>query len=95
MGRGLKTPKFRRTQNAADSPDALADALQALLGKLPAQPGVYLMKDKRGKIVYIGKAAILRDRVRQYFHGGSDNRDFVPLLAGLLGDIETIVTNNE
>src|SRR5437879_1143506 len=69
--------------------------LDLMLDKLPEQPGVYLMKDKRQKIVYIGKAARLRDRVRQYFHKSSDNRDFVPLLAGLIGDIDTIVTNNE
>src|SRR5215831_4033440 len=71
------------------------DQLGAILDGLPEQPGVYLMKDKRGRIVYIGKAARLRDRVRQYFHSSSDNRDFVPLLGGLVGDIETIVTNNE
>ena len=71
------------------------DTLQVILDKLPVEPGVYLMKDKRGKIVYIGKAACLRDRVRQYFNKTSDNREFVPLLGDLLSDIETIVTNNE
>src|SRR5512134_1725774 len=62
---------------------------------MPDQPGVYLMKDKKGRVIYVGKASCLRDRVRQYFHKSSDNRDFVPLLGGLLGDIETLVTRNE
>jgi excinuclease ABC subunit C len=54
------------------------------------------MKDRRGKAVYIGKAAVLRNRVRQYFQASSsDNRDFVPLLEGIVADIETVVTSNE
>jgi excinuclease ABC subunit C len=54
------------------------------------------MKDHRGKPVYIGKAAVLRNRVRQYFQpASSDVRDFVPLLEGIVTDIETVVTSNE
>ena len=41
--------------------------LAEILDRLPTSPGVYLMKDKRGKIIYVGKAANLRTRVRQYF----------------------------
>lgn len=51
------------------------------------------MRDRKGEIVYVGKARRLRARVRQYF-SGQDTRFFVPLLAELLGDIETVVTNN-
>jgi excinuclease ABC subunit C len=70
----------------------LADVLE----RLPSQPGVYLMKDRRGKMLYIGKAANLRNRVRQYFQPASgDTRDFVPLLEGVVADIDTMVTSNE
>ena len=37
------------------------------LEQLPARPGVYLFKDEKGAIVYVGKARVLRDRVRSYF----------------------------
>jgi excinuclease ABC subunit C len=75
--------------------DTLDPALREILDRIPPDPGVYLMKDKKGKIVYIGKAASLRARVRSYFTRSGDNRAFVPLLNRLLGDIETVVTNNE
>ena len=70
--------------------------LAEILDGLPVQPGVYIMKDGRGKVIYIGKAAVLRNRVRQYFQPASgDSRDFVPLLEGIVADIETVVTSNE
>ena len=54
------------------------------------------MKDARGKAIYIGKAAVLRNRVRQYFQPTpGDSRDFVPLLEGIVADIETVITSNE
>jgi len=71
-------------------------SLAEILERLPTQPGVYLMKDRRGKIIYVGKAANLRTRVRQYFQPASgDTRAFVPLLEGIVADIETVVTSNE
>jgi excinuclease ABC subunit C len=70
--------------------------LAEIVEHLPAQPGVYLMKDRRHKVVYVGKAANLRGRVRQYFQPKSgDDRAFVPLLEGIVADIETVVTGNE
>ena len=73
-----------------------ARALAEILERLPTSPGVYTMKDRRGKIIYIGKAANLRTRVRQYFQPNTgDIRDFVPLLGGIVGDIEATVTSNE
>jgi excinuclease ABC subunit C len=71
-----------------------ADELTALVERLPDTPGVYVMRDRKGLIVYVGKARRLRARVKQYFNG-TDTRMFVPLLAGLLGDIETVVTSND
>jgi excinuclease ABC subunit C len=70
--------------------------LADILDGLPAAPGVYIMKDARGKPIYIGKAAVLRNRVRQYFQPATgDSRDFVPLLDGIVSDIETVITSNE
>ena len=42
--------------------------LEKKLKSLPSSPGLYFYKDKTGEIIYIGKAANLRNRVRQYFH---------------------------
>jgi excinuclease ABC subunit C len=81
-----------REAEVAPPRKTLAEILEAL----PAAPGVYIMKDARGKPIYIGKAAILRNRVRQYFQPASgDSRDFVPLLEGIVVDIETVITSNE
>ena len=63
--------------------------------RLPAEPGCYLMRDAEGGIVYVGKAANLRSRVRQYFGATSDTRYFVKLLDRVLDRIEVIVTANE
>ncbi|MEA2752549.1 MAG: excinuclease subunit [Myxococcales bacterium] len=66
------------------------------LDALPASPGVYLFKDKKGAVVYVGKAKSLRSRVRSYFQEGtSDNRYFIPILQKSLGDLDTIVTGSE
>jgi len=65
------------------------------LETVPHEPGVYLMRDRAGEVVYVGKAADLQNRLRSYFQEGtSDTRFFVPLLAGTLGDIETILTES-
>jgi len=70
--------------------------LAEILEGLPTEPGVYIMRDARGKPIYVGKAAVLRNRVRQYFQPNTgDIRDFVPLLEGIVADIETVVTSNE
>ncbi len=61
---------------------------------LPNQPGVYLMKDRAGRIIYVGKAVNLRNRVRSYFTR-ADSRAFVQLLDRVLADIETVVVRNE
>ena len=71
-------------------------ALRKKLDELPAEPGCYLMKDRRGAVVYVGKAASLRGRVRSYFDAGrGDDRFFIPLLDELLGDVDVIVTRSE
>ncbi len=75
--------------------DSLDPRLREILDRIPADPGVYLMKDKKGRVIYVGKALSLRARVRSYFTRSGDDRAFVALLGRLLGDIETVVTNNE
>jgi excinuclease ABC subunit C len=70
--------------------------LEARLDSLPARPGVYLMKDKQGRIIYVGKAVNLHSRVRSYFNAGSsDTRPFIQLLDRLLGEIDTVVVATE
>ncbi|MGE3768344.1 MAG: GIY-YIG nuclease family protein, partial [Kofleriaceae bacterium] len=67
-----------------------------VLDRIPTEPGVYLFKDAKGSVVYVGKAKSLRSRVRQYFRPGGDERFFVA--AGFLGravaDVETIVVSS-
>jgi excinuclease ABC subunit C len=69
--------------------------LQEKLDALPTEPGVYLMKDRRGQIIYVGKAINLRSRVRSYFTRTGDTRVFVSMLDALLGDLETVLVHNE
>ncbi len=47
--------------------------LEEKLKTLPELPGVYIMKDAAGKIIYVGKAIILKNRVRQYFHSNKNH----------------------
>src|SRR5438132_4102309 len=74
----------------------LSEQLRRKLDSLPAQPGVYIMKDKAGEAVYVGKAVSLRSRVMQYFQERTgDTRAFIPFLEDLLGDIEVMITPSE
>lgn len=61
--------------------------------KLPDSPGVYLMKDSENKVIYVGKAASLRDRVSQYFRGQESPK--TRLLVRNIEDIDYIVTGTE
>jgi excinuclease ABC subunit C len=67
------------------------------LERIPTDPGVYLMKDKKGRVLYVGKAKDLRARVRAYFRPSGDERAFVALghLGRLLKEVETFVVGNE
>jgi len=73
----------------------ITSPFQSTLDHLPKQPGVYLMKGKKGEILYIGKARVLTDRVRSYFLKGTDLSPKNRVLIGLVHDIETIVTKSE
>ncbi len=98
--RASDSASSRRTSPQRRAPEGFvprivdADSLEDALARLPGEPGVYLMRDRDGEVVYVGKARSLRARVRQYFNG-TDTRLFVPMLAKLVGDIETIVVGND
>jgi excinuclease ABC subunit C len=66
-----------------------------LLKTLPAKPGVYLMKDVTGRIIYVGKAVSLRNRVRSYFHDPSGLYTRTRQLVMETADLEYIVTQTE
>ena len=69
--------------------------LSAKLAQLPDRPGVYLYKDGKGQIVYIGKAASLRSRVRSYFQESRARDAKTDALVTQIRDLECIVTGNE
>jgi excinuclease ABC subunit C len=69
--------------------------LEDRLKNLPAKPGVYLFRDARGDVLYVGKAKSLRPRVRSYFQRGGDGRAQIAQLPGRVDDIEVIVTGSE
>ncbi len=73
----------------------LSAELRRILDQLPREPGVYLMREQAGEVIYVGKAKNLFSRVRSYFTRGRDERAFVPLLARVVTDVETMVTRNE
>jgi len=77
------------------TPFSIPSSVEAKLTHLPEQPGVYLMKNARGEILYIGKAAVLADRVRSYFQRGSDHTPKTSLMVSQVADLETIVTRSE
>ncbi len=62
---------------------------------LPDRPGVYLMKDAKGRVIYVGKAASLRSRVRSYFQESRPRDPKTEALVGQIRDLEYIVTGNE
>src|SRR5699024_11370201 len=60
---------------------------------LPMKPGCYLMKDKHGAVIYVGKSKALRNRVRSYFKGANDEK--TQRLVMDIVDFEYIVTSTE
>jgi excinuclease ABC subunit C len=71
-------------------PSPLTDKIAAL----PTEPGVYLFRDRRRRVLYVGKAVNLRARVRQYT-SGHDERTMVPHLVAAAVDVEVVVTSTE
>src|SRR5476651_2543380 len=65
------------------------------LNELPKSPGVYFHKDKAGEIIYIGKAAVLRNRVRQYFQVSRTRDPKTEALVAEINDIDWMVVDSE
>ena len=76
-------------------PPKVSRLLGAKLKALPAKPGVYLFKDKEGKVIYVGKAASLNSRVRSYFGAPASLSSKIQRLVSKIQDLEFIVTNSE
>lgn len=71
------------------------DILESKIKKLPLNSGVYLMKNNKGEIIYVGKAKILKNRVTQYFRKSSTHTPKVLKMVENIEDFEYIITNNE
>jgi len=72
-----------------------SDSLLQFVSELPEKPGVYIFKNAKGGILYVGKARSLKNRVSSYFHAGSDDRPFIAFLPQVLETIEFFVLNSE
>ena len=68
--------------------------LQKTLANLPESPGVYIYKNAKGDVIYVGKAASLKNRVKQYFSASGDGRATVEKMVPQIEDIDFIVTGS-
>jgi excinuclease ABC subunit C len=82
------------TMDSDSAPTTAPKGLDDKLDTLPGRPGVYLLKDKHAKVIYVGKARSLRARVRTYFRGG-DERSQVAFLMQRVADFDSLVTATE
>ncbi len=73
----------------------VSEKIQAVLDTLPTRPGCYLMKDRTGKVIYVGKAINLRSRVRSYFHSSAKDNPKTEKLVRKIADIDWIVVDSE
>lgn len=73
----------------------LSPALAAAIGTISEKPGVYLMKDAKGRVVYVGKAINLRKRVSSYFQRQEAHSAKTTLMLSRVAAIETVVTSSE
>lgn len=73
----------------------IPDHIQAQLNTLPRKPGIYMMRDVNGKVLYVGKAVNLRDRVRSYFHASAWENPKIRALVSEIGALDFIVTDSE
>ncbi len=72
-----------------------SDSIKNALAVLPEKPGVYLMHDAEGKVIYVGKAVVLKNRVRSYFRNLASHSPKVKAMVAKIAEIETIVTSSE
>lgn len=69
--------------------------LETKLANIPGKPGVYMFKDKMGKILYVGKAAVLKNRVSSYFHDSQPPSPRTAAMTRQIADLDYLVTDNE
>ncbi|MBK7445041.1 MAG: GIY-YIG nuclease family protein [Ignavibacteria bacterium] len=77
-----------------NSDNKLSATLKEKLQNLPLTPGVYQFKDINGKVLYVGKAKLLRNRVRQYFQSKPQS-GILNVMISKIADLEMISTDNE
>ena len=70
------------------------EIIEQKLNMLPESPGVYVMQNADGHVIYVGKAKVLKNRVRQYFHAGVKT-DKVMAMVNNIADFYYIMTNSE
>ena len=70
-------------------------ALEGTLKHLPRRPGVYMFRDEAGEILYVGKAKVLRDRVRSYFNADRTKSIKTRELVRRIADVDTLVVDSE
>jgi excinuclease ABC subunit C len=92
---GPKAAPHSTASADAGTPGNRPSALNGKLAGLPTKPGVYLMKDSSGQVIYVGKAVNLRSRVRSYFHSSADLTLKLQRLVGRIADLDVIVTDSE
>lgn len=80
--------------NRYADPEKLAE-LKRQANRLPLTPGVYIMKNRSGEIIYIGKAKALKNRVTQYFGGGAQHTEKVRQMVANVDHFETILCDSE
>jgi len=80
-------------QGALTKEEARLSHLRSKSMALPRQPGVYIMLDENGQVIYVGKSRSLRDRVSQYFHGDHDTK--TRRMAGRVRDFQFIICDTE
>ncbi|MDY6267760.1 MAG: excinuclease ABC subunit UvrC [Selenomonadaceae bacterium] len=73
----------------------MPDVVREKLKLLPESPGVYIMKNAAGKIIYVGKAVVLKNRVRQYFQSQRNHTPKVRAMVANVADFEFIMTASE
>jgi len=79
----------------AEAPTAVHPDLAEKIRNIPELPGVYLMRDGRRRVLYVGKSASLRSRVRSYFQSGGDLSARIRWMVSRVADVETIVVDSE
>ena len=89
-----RTDEMDQTDQTTTTGSGRAEELDRKIKAVPASTGVYLMKDEKGDVIYVGKAKNLRSRIRNYFQG-TDTRAMVPFLVSRVRDLDFVVTNTE